>query len=345
MGVLRVAFLSGFVLELTASVSMAVVAATVGVRLIEGWLAWAPGLAVLLLTPEFYLPFRQLGQRHHAAMEAVAAAERIFVLVDVPGDQTAKRSRTAAEPVAKPCTVTLDGVTFRYPDGEVPALQEITIELRPRTVTAVVGPSGAGKSTLIGVLLRLNEPTSGRLLLNGRACGEIDAASWRRHFALVPQRPRFLDGSILDNLRIGRPDASIDEVRGAARLAHADEFIAALPQGYDSHLDESASTLSGGERQRLAIARALLKGAPILVLDEPTSNLDAESEALVADSIARVGGDRTVLIVAHRLHTIRHADAIVVLDGGRVVESGSHAHLSRHGRAFRRLLGAGREVA
>jgi thiol reductant ABC exporter CydD subunit len=345
MGVLRVAFLSGFVLELTASVSTAVVAATVGVRLLEGWLAFAPGLAVLMLTPEFYLPFRQLGQRHHAAMEAVAAAERIFLLVDVPGAQATRRSHVAPGPVAECCTVTIDGVTYSYPDSDVQALQEISIELRPGTVTAIVGPSGAGKSTLVGVLLRLSEPTSGRLLLNGLTSERIDPAIWRRHFALVPQRPRFFDGSILENLRIARADATIDEVREAARLAHADGFISALPLGYDSHLDESASTLSGGERQRLAIARALLKGAPILVLDEPTSNLDAESEALVVDSIARVASNRTVLIVAHRLHTIRNADAIVVLDGARVVESGTHARLRRDGRAYRRLLGAGSEVA
>jgi ATP-binding cassette subfamily C protein CydD len=345
MGVLRLAFLSGFVLELTASVSTAVVAATVGVRLIEGWLAFAPGLAVLMLTPEFYLPFRQLGQRHHAAMEAVAAGERIFALLDVQEARSARPSSAVHHEVSKSCPVTFERVTFSYPDSDVHALEDVTLELRPRTVTAIVGPSGAGKSTLVGVLLRLNEPSHGRLLLNGRDCGEIDAAFWRRHFALVPQRPRFFDGSILDNLRIGRPDASIDEVREAARLAHADAFVGALPQGYDSHLDENASTLSAGERQRLAIARALVKDAPILVLDEPTSNLDAESEALVGDSIARVSRERTVLIVAHRLHTIRDADAIVVLDGGRVVESGTHARLIRSGRAYARLLGAGREVA
>jgi ATP-binding cassette subfamily C protein CydD len=346
MAVLRVAFLSGFVLELTASVSTAVVAATVGVRLIGGWLAFEPGLAALMLAPEFYLPFRQLGQRHHAGMEGVAAAGRLFALLDAtPARAAAPSGNAGHEPVAEPCPVVVDGVSFSYSAPDAPALREVTLELRPGTVTAIVGPSGAGKSSLVGVLMRFLQPDSGRLLLNGRDSREIDVAAWRRHIALVPQRPRFFEGSILDNLRIGRPDASIGDVVDAARLAQADGFISALRDGYASHLDESASTLSAGERQRLAIARALLKRAPILVLDEPTSNLDAESEASIAASLALVAAERTVLIVAHRMHTIRHADTIVVLDGGRVVESGSHARLCRNERAYARLLHADCGVA
>jgi ABC-type multidrug transport system fused ATPase/permease subunit len=199
-------------------------------------------------------------------------------------------------------------------------VREVSFELRPGMLTAIVGPSGAGKSTLIRVLLRFVEPQAGRVLLNGRASGDMTAAEWRRHIALVSQRPRFLDGSILENLRIAQPEASLKTVRAAARMAQADAFVSALPAGYDTRIDDTASTLSGGERQRLAIARALLKRSPVLVLDEPSSSVDAETEEMLAATLARVARERTVLMVTHRAATLRHADTIIALEGGRVVD-------------------------
>ena len=339
MGVLRVAFLSGLVLELAASVSTALVAAGVGVRLIEGTLTFLPGLTVLLLAPEFYLPFRQLGQRHHAGMEGIAAAERVFELLDAPvlPDVATIRPVLPAQGVGR---LEIAGLGVTYPNAERPALADLTLTLPSRSLTAIVGPSGAGKSTLLGVLIRFVEATAGQVTLDGRPMHSMLPADWRRAFSYVPQRPRFIHGSILDNLRVAKPDATIEDVTAAAGLAEADAFIAALPQAYDTVIDDTASTLSGGERQRLAMARALLKPAPVLLLDEPTSSLDRQSEALIVTTLHRIARQRTVLVAAHRLASVRHADQIVVLDGGRVAESGTHRELMQTGRSYARLVGA-----
>jgi ABC-type transport system involved in cytochrome bd biosynthesis fused ATPase/permease subunit len=316
MGVLRVAFLSGLVLELAASVSTAMVAAAIGVRLIEGVIGFEAGLVALLLTPEFYLPFRQLGQRHHAGMEGVAASEGIFSLVDAAPPRRAPRRAVSSVPST--ATIELNRVTCQYPDADAPALEEVSLALRPGRVVALAGPSGAGKSTLLAALLRFIEPTAGRLTLNGVPSTELDPADWRRHIAYVPQRPRFVHGSILENLRAGHAAATMSEVAEAVRLADAEDVIASRPEGYGTILDEAASSFSGGERQRLAIARALVKGAPVLLLDEPTSSLDADAEASIAETLRRVGATRTVLVATHRPRTIAAADVIVVLDNGRI---------------------------
>ena len=338
MGVLKVAFLSGLVLELAASVSTALVAAGVGVRLIEGTLTFLPGLTVLLLAPEFYLPFRQLGQRHHAGMEGIAAAERVFELLDAP--VPADVATPAPAPLVENVGLEISGLGVTYPNADHPALANLSLTLPPRSLTAIVGPSGAGKSTLLGVLMRFVEPTAGTVSLDGHPMHSISPSEWRCAFSYVPQRPRFIHGSILDNLRLANPEATNEEVVAAAGLAEADGFIVALPQAYDTVIDDTATTLSGGERQRLAIARALLKRAPLLLLDEPTSSLDRHSEALIVTTLQRIARQRTVLVAAHRLATVRHADQIVVLAGGRVVESGTHRDLIQKDRTYARLVSA-----
>lgn len=318
MGVLKVAFLSGFVLELAASVSTAVLAATVGVRLLEGQLAFGAGLPVLLLAPEFYLPFRQLGQRHHAAMEGTAAAQRVFELLD-----DTRPSTSASDPrplFSGDGELVLDHVRYRYPKADRDALSGISFALAPRTMTAIVGPSGSGKSTLLALMLRFVEPTGGALRLHGRDARDVDPVTWRGQIAYVPQRPTFIRGTILDNMRLGRPDATLADVVTAARLADADLFIRALPNQYSEVIDENASSLSGGERQRLALARALVKPAPVLILDEPTANVDEITESVMARALSRISRERTVLVVAHRRNTIKHADVTLVFQGGRIVD-------------------------
>lgn len=354
MAVLKVAFLSSLVLELAGTLGTALVAVGIGVRMIEGWIGFGPGLTVLLLVPEFYLPFRQLGQRHHAGMEGVAAAERIFTLLDAPlparasADAGMRTPLDAMPPDANAeMAIALTGVTFTYPGATLPALRDVTLAFPARTLTAIVGPSGAGKSTLVALLLRFLTPSQGALQARG-ADGAMcdcdatadDAAQWRERIALVPQRPHFFEGSILDNLRLARPDATLAEVRSAAAMAEADGFISTLPRGYDTPLDETAARLSGGERQRLAIARALLKPAPILILDEPSSSLDPVSEAAVTRVLATLSRDRTIIVIAHRLATVRQASRIIVLNEGRIAESGRHADLLRRGGLYARMTGA-----
>ena len=318
MGVLKIAFLSGFVLELAASVSTAVLAATVGVRLLEGHLVFAAGLPVLLLAPEFYLPFRQLGGRHHAAMEGTAAAQEIFALLDA-------RASPAASAESRPLLrgdgqLVLDLVSYRYPGMDHDALSDVTLTLAPRTMTAVVGPSGSGKSTLLALILRFIEPRQGSLRLNGRDSRDVEAVAWRTQIAYVPQRPTFIRGTVLENLRLGRPEAPFEDVVAASRLADADSFIGNLSEGYATLIDERAGSLSGGERQRLALARALVKRSPVLILDEPTASVDEITESLMARALSRISHDRTVLVVAHRQNTIKHADVTLTFEAGRLVQ-------------------------
>jgi thiol reductant ABC exporter CydD subunit len=351
MSVLRTAFLSGLVLDLAATLSTALVAVGVGVRLVEGWMSFGPAIAVLLLTPELYAPIRQLGQRRHAGMEGLAAAERIFVWMDGGSEAQGRKSADGATNDAplNPCpgaslrqdafVVRFDRVSFRYPHATRQVLSAIDFELRSRTLTAIVGPSGGGKTTLIDLLLRFAHPTEGTILANGGDIAAADAREWRRRIAFVPQRPQFLDGSVLDNLRIGRPDASLDQIRAAATRSEIDAFVMALPRGYDTSLGEMAGRASVGERQRLALARALVREAPLLVLDEPSSSLDPMTEAAIARVIVDESRQRAVVIVAHRLRTVRAAHRIIVLDAGRIVETGRHDELVQRGGVYARFVG------
>jgi len=236
--------------------------------------------------------------------------------------------------------VTLHDVRYTYPGAEGPALDGVTLRLVPGERVALVGPSGAGKSTVINLLLGFLTPERGVIAADGHPLGDFPVEAWRERVALVPQRPYLFAGSVLDNLRLARPDATREAVRVAATLAGADGFIAALPQGYDTPIGEGGARLSKGQAQRIAIARAFLKDSPILILDEPTAHLDPASEALVRDALERLAAGRTTLIVAHRFGTIRGADRIVVLDRGRVVEAGTHEALSLAGGLYARLVRA-----
>jgi ATP-binding cassette, subfamily C, bacterial CydD len=325
MKVLRVAFLSGMVLELAASISIALVAVQVGIRLIEGLMAYQLGLFVLLLTPEFYLPFRALGQHYHSGMEGAAAAEKIFEITDAGQFKSEPESATSIG--NRIITLNFADVSFTYPKSEQPALQSIACRLEPDTLTAAVGKTGSGKSTFAYLLMGYLQASSGQIMVNGIPLDQLDPEEWKAHIAYVPQQPHFFNMSVLENLLMANPKASLDQVVEATKNAGAHGFINQLPQGYQTLLTENASRLSGGERQRLAIARAFLKDAPMLILDEPTSNLDPESEEHIAEATEKLLKNRTTLIIAHRLKTVYRADHILVFDQGKIVERGSHYSL------------------
>jgi ATP-binding cassette subfamily C protein CydD len=321
--VLRYAFLSGLVLEFMTAAAIALVAVVLGVRLINGAISFQDAFLVLLLTPEFYRPLRELGIHRHAGMEGQAAAERIFEILDTP----LPLDGTLQENLCGELELAFSGVRFTYPGRDLPALEGLTLTLPAGSSTAVVGRSGSGKSTLVGLLLRFLHPDAGVISANGVPIGDLPAVAWREHVALVPQRPHLFYGSVLENIRLAKPNATRSEVERAAALAGAAEFIRRMPHGYDTQIGERGQRLSGGEAQRLAIARAFLKDAALLVMDEPTSSLDPESERLVRDALDRLARGRTSLIVAHRLNTVSTADRIVVLHEGQVEETGTHAGL------------------
>lgn len=325
MDVLKVAFLSGMVLELAASVSIALVAVQVGIRLIEGLMIYQLGLFVLLLAPEFYLPFRTLGQHHHAGMEGAAAAEKIFELLN---QQIPEKTITPKIPIPESIeSIQFTDVGFTYAGSSTPALQNIQLTLSPGTMTALAGHTGSGKTTLAYLLLGFLSPGKGKILLNGNILDTYDPEEWRKMIAFVPQQPHFFNGTILENLFMANHHATFEEVTDAAKKAGAHNFIENLAEGYHTPLTENASRLSGGERQRLSIARAFLKNAPLLILDEPTSNLDPESEHYIALATSELVKNRSTLIIAHRLRTVKIADKIIVLDRGKITESGSHREL------------------
>ncbi len=325
MNVLKVAFLSGMVLELAASISIALVAVQVGIRLIEGLLTYQPGLFILLLAPEFYLPFRTLGSHHHAGMEGAAAAAGIFSITDEK-TETIEPGIVPFNDFAPP-VIQFKNVSFTYPGNAIPAVHQINYTLKPGTLTAIVGPTGAGKTTFAHLLLAYLRSKTGQILINNVNLDQFDQEDWRQSLAYVPQHPHFFQGTIMQNLLMANEQATTEQAIISAREAGAHEFIENLPRGYHTGLDENAANLSGGEKQRLAIARALLKNAPVLILDEPTSSLDPESEQLISDAMERITKNRTTLVIAHRLRTVTKADNILVFSNGEIAESGKHDEL------------------
>ncbi|MDX1599791.1 MAG: ATP-binding cassette domain-containing protein, partial [Marinobacter sp.] len=269
---------------------------------------------------------------------AAGSAARLFELLQTPSELVSEPENAVPLPANISGEIDIQGVTFHYPSRlEVPAIDHLNLNIRAGETLALVGPSGAGKSTLFDLLLRFYEPESGSITLDGIPANALSLADLRRCFALVPQNPALFHGSVMDNIRYARPTASLEEVRAAAVIAHADEFIRALPQGYDTRLGDSGLGLSGGQRQRLAIARALLADAPVLLLDEATSALDAESEHLIQQAMPALTAERTTLVIAHRLATVRDADRIAVMDQGRVQDIGRHDELIQRNPLYQRL--------
>lgn len=353
MRTLRVAFLSSLVLELCASLSLALVAVPIGLRLLGGSLDLTTALLVLLLAPEAYLPLRAMGTRFHASMEGVAAADAAFAVLDRTSDEPAPGTGASAAdpdpgtsasasdpdpgsgvPASDPDLraggapgvrlegtpeIRLENVTVRYPGRDVPALRDVSLTIGAGERVALVGESGGGKSTLLHLVLGFVSPSEGRVLVDGVDLRELDLTRWRARLAFVAQRPHLFATSVADNIRLGAPSASLDEVRRAAGAAHAD-FVVDLPEGFDTVLGERGTNLSAGQRQRIALARAFCRpAASVLLLDEPTARLDGRSEAAVVAGTAELSRGRTAIIVAHRPAMIDLADRVIRVHAGHIV--------------------------
>jgi ATP-binding cassette, subfamily B, bacterial MsbA len=312
----------GPLMEMLIGVAVAILLFVVGLRIRDGTTTLADFTGLLTGLGVLAGPARRLGGSFATVQQGAAALDRIFMLFDAENtivDGPDHVGRVIGR-------IRFDDVHFAYPDGHV-AIDGVDFTVEPGMRCAFVGRSGAGKSTVFNLLPRLYDPTSGRILIDGHDIRSLTLASLRDQIAVVSQESVLLTGTVAENIGFGRRDAARPEIEAAARDAAADEFIRALPQGYDTPVAPTAGQFSGGERQRLSIARAFLRDAPILLLDEPTSALDAESEAAIRGALARLARGRTTLVIAHRLSTVLDSDMIVVMDRGRIVERGTHADL------------------
>jgi len=318
---LRLAFLSGFVLELTAALATALVAVEVGLRLLTGHMSYQTALLVLLLTPEAYLPLRAAGAQFHASTEGAAAARDVFDILDTPppGDPgPAAAGPQTRVPDLRTDAIRLSGVTLAYPGRDRPALSDVNLTVRPGDRITLRGPSGAGKSSLLALLLRFAQPTGGRIEAGGADLRAVPLDEWRRQITWVPQQPYLFAASVADNIALGRREASPAAIARAARAAGAAEFIEDLPRGYDTEVGERGLSLSSGQRQQIALARAFLRDAPLILLDEPTAHLDAVSARRLSEAIKALAADRTVIEVTHAQDSPRFRGRVFALDEGRL---------------------------
>jgi ATP-binding cassette, subfamily C, bacterial CydD len=336
--VLRLSFLSAFMLEMLSTLSIAIVAVEIGVRLLHGGIGFEQALFLLMVAPEFYLPLRTLGARFHAAAESGAAMDEIERVLRTPPALAMSLSQRVTIPTHM--HICCNDVHYAYANGARPALNGLTIEIPAGQKTALVGASGSGKSTLAAVLLRFIDPQRGSLTIEGVELTALAVEQWRARVAWVPQSPYLFNTSVAHNIRMGNTTAGMAQVIHAAQAAGAHEFISRLPQGYDTPCGERGIRLSGGQIQRIAIARAFLKDAPLLILDEVTANLDAVSERIIQTALCELFMARTALIIAHRLNTVMDADHIIVMAQGRAVEHGTHHELLSRAGAYGQLIRA-----
>ncbi len=310
MATLRIAFLSSLVLELLASVAVALVAVSIGLRLLHGHIDLRTSLFILVLAPEAYLPLRLVGQHFHASADGMAAADQVFAVLEAP--RTSRGARTDIPSVAAN-PIVVDGLRVSYPGRERAALDRLSLTVAPGEIVAITGPSGCGKSTLLAAILGFVIPETGVVTIGGVDVATLDPDAWRGRIAWLPQRPHLFAASIAHNIRLGRLDAPDEAVNAAAADAGLSSFVARLPDGLQTRLGDDGAGLSIGERQRVALARAFLRDAPLLLLDEPTANLDGDTEAEVIDAIGRLAIGRTVVLVAHRPALLSLADRVVPL--------------------------------
>ncbi len=335
MKVLRIAFLSALVLEMFSTISIAIIAVEIGLRLMNGHLEFQPALFILILAPEFYNPIRQLGTKYHAGMEGIAAAHSIYKILETPIPYH-KTIKSLADFNFN--EIIFQNVHFSYEQNSQEALRGISFSIKPKTVTALVGESGSGKTTTINLLLKFLEPTQGNIYFDNQNLNEIERDSWLKHIGWISQNPYLFHTSIRENILIAKEDASETELKKALEFAKLNKFITTLPKGLDTIVGERGTRLSGGEAQRVALARAFLKDAPIIILDEPTANLDPATETDLIESINMLTKNKTVIMIAHRLNTIKKADNILVFSEGRIIETGKHEDLIVNNNFYANLL-------
>ena len=332
MNVLRITFLSALVLEMLATISTAVVAVEVGLRLLYGQLIFQQAFFVLLLAPEFYQPMRNLGMRYHAGMTGVTASVRIFQLLDEPEPISDQKIETNLPELnlQQPFRLTFDRVSFMYPESLTDSVKAIQLDFESGKTYALVGRSGVGKSTLLKLLMRFIEPGEGSIQLNGTDLRNYSVADWRRQISWVSQKPMFFNTSILENIRLHDLSISEEQVWQALEQAQLADFVSSLPDKLHTPLGEWGARLSGGQGQRVALARAFLKNAPLILMDEPTAALDPELEEILTQTTRALVEQRTLITIAHRTRTIQHVDEVIVLEQGQVIEKGSPAEVLSH---------------
>jgi ATP-binding cassette, subfamily C, bacterial CydD len=342
MDVLKVSLLHASLTELAVGAGLVLALGIAGNQVLAGSLAAGQVVVLYVLARELYLPINKLNVVYHDADVALAAGTRIFTLLDAE-PAVADVAPTSSGPLSliiQTPSIRFESVTFAYARGAAPALVDLSFAAEPGQMVAIVGPSGAGKSTVVNLLLRFWDPQEGSVLIDGQDVRTLPLRQLRALMAVVAQDTYLFNTSVLENIRLGRADATDDEVRAAARAASAEQFILALPDGFDTRIGERGARLSGGERQRLAIARAFLKNTPILLLDEATSSLDSANEQAVQGALAELMRGRTTIVIAHRLSTVANADRILVLDGGRLIEAGGHTELLGQQRVYSNLVAA-----
>lgn len=339
MGVLKVTFLSSFILELVATISTAIVAVEIGLRLLYWKIEFQEAFFVLLIAPDFYLPLRLLGQRFHAGMSGVTAAKNIFKILDntpltVIYDNQKKHHRIPDEPYG----ITFQNVSFKYNDRLHAVLEGISFNIKPEQLTALIGVSGSGKTTIGHLLLRFIKPSSGKILINHSDLIDIPINDWRSQIGWVSQRPHLFNYTIAENIKVGNLHATDEQVIDAAKKANLHDFIMTLPDGYNTIIGEQAVRISGGQAQRIALARIFIKNVRLIILDEPTSNLEPENEVILKNLIRSIYRQYTVLMIAHSMITVSEADNIIVLESGKIIGQGVHDELIKNSLPYKKIF-------